>query len=428
MNDRPCAPTCSVPFWFLGERKRRCPHQDRLPHYQRLRRWTDGTLVLPRDSNKLQLRDESNSQTIGSGKIESGSGGGRGVAAVTEGEEIRVGRYTVQVGERRLVSGKGEGRHPAVVDTATAAGLGGTAQRDQHRGQHAAGAGMAGLAARRAKFKAPAALNNTQPQQQQRQQPQRAAGLPQTRQRLGFRRPGPLLSSPAALDRADDQQQQQQHQQQQDEQRPVTTDAGVRNDGTETPSATPSLAKRRRPVLLPPAKRRPFVGPSRTNTPQPSSNSRTPASAAAQGVVPLDRGLGGCSNDVRVGAAIGIGFVTGAGSVAAGTTRGRKNGDDHAMPPFKLTFGGGGGTAGGCGEGVPKGFVESRAPSPLQQQQKQQVQKHQGREVSKPERERGKGGVGWPTRAVWVPNGFGDALDYRGVFSRAMQVHRVWGG
>ncbi|CAM9602527.1 unnamed protein product, partial [Scytosiphon promiscuus] len=181
--------------------------------------------------------------------------------------------------------------------------------------------------------------------------------------------------------------------------------------------------------LLPPAKRRPFVGPSRTNTPRPPSAFLPPAPAAARRVIPLDRGpsCAGAKGLVR-GAATGI-ASSGADALPAGGRRARKNVDGIAVPPFRLTFGGGsgGGSGSGGAEKAPEESAGHGASLPLQQQQQQQQQQlhqeqtQQGQERSKPERRGGKGGGGWPTRAVWVPNGFEDALEYRGVFSRAMQ-------
>ncbi|CAM9602597.1 unnamed protein product, partial [Scytosiphon promiscuus] len=183
---------------------------------------------------------ESNTQTLGSGKIEGGGGGGGGSVAavprVTEGEEIRVGRYTVQVGESRLVNGDDQ-RCTSGVDSATATGSVPTEQRARHHTQPAgagAGGGMVGPVARRAKFKAPAALNT---KQQQQQQPEQAGGPSQTRQRLGFRRPGLLLAPSATLSSGDKhqrpQQQQQQQQQQQEENHLVAVGDGGCDDKTE---------------------------------------------------------------------------------------------------------------------------------------------------------------------------------------------------
>ncbi|CAM9720945.1 unnamed protein product, partial [Ectocarpus sp. 13 AM-2016] len=143
--------------------------------------WTDGTLVYHRGSNKLQLRNDSDTQTLASGKAESGGGGGAGCGTslpqqLREGEEFRVGRYAIQLGESRSSSGSGggDGSSEAVVATvgATTAATG-----IRLMGQHiqlqkpttGGGGGCGGAAgmgmpmARRGKFKAPARLDVGQP-------------------------------------------------------------------------------------------------------------------------------------------------------------------------------------------------------------------------------------------------------------------------
>ncbi|CAN0055984.1 unnamed protein product, partial [Ectocarpus sp. 4 AP-2014] len=144
------------------------------------KRWTDGTLVYHRGSNKLQLRNDSNTQTLASGKAGSSGGGGAGCGTSLpqqprEGEEFRVGRYAVQVGETRSTSGSGggDGSSEAVVatvgTTTAATGIRQTGQRMQLQkpttggggGGAAAGTGMP--MTRRGKFKAPARLNGGQP-------------------------------------------------------------------------------------------------------------------------------------------------------------------------------------------------------------------------------------------------------------------------
>lgn len=71
-------------------------HFSRFSSCQKNLRWIDG--MLARCNGKLQLRDDSGSSVLGTSGVESSSSGG---IRVSEGEDIRVGRYTVQVGEAR---------------------------------------------------------------------------------------------------------------------------------------------------------------------------------------------------------------------------------------------------------------------------------------------------------------------------------------
>ena len=325
---------------------------------------------------------------------------------------MRVGRFTVQVGEIRSSRSSGalapapapapaamtrvggsqasNGLHHRLLSTEsndgnnlhvnTQVGQKPRQRQQQHRRLHPAGGGGC-TAAPRGKFNPPARLNAGPP-------PQRPANQPESlsQQQPGYRHETLLTSPPpAALARAG--------------QQPPPTPRGHRqqpvlsasSNSASTGCRPPAAPPRRQQQQLRPAKRKPFVAPSKTT---PSAG--LPLSSA------------GRTTGSTVGAGSTLQPPLPAGSDQSG---------DGAMPPFRLTLGGDR-TRKPQSSGPP---VSS--PHPQQPGQGQgQNSEASADSAAVAAAAAGKGGRGWPVRTVWVPNGFEDEVAYRSVFCRAMQV------
>lgn len=266
--------------------------------------------------------------------------------------------------------------------------MGQVQRQQQHRRlQPAGGGGGGGTTAPRGKFKPPARLNTgpplplppppPPPRHHPPEQPESLSQQqPGNQHRGGSPHPRPLLPSPspAALARAG----QQPSIERRNRQQPFLAN---RNSTLASHSLLPAAPPPPPPQLMP-ARRKTFIAPSKT-TPSP----RPPQSSINDGaVVPLP------------------------------LPAGSKESGDRAMPPFRLTLGG----------DRTRRHQSSGPPlsSPCHHRKQGEEEEQGQRQVSQAPAgsAAGKRGRSWPVRTVWVPNGFEDAVAYRGVFCRAMQV------
>ena len=201
--------------------------------------------------------------------------------------------------------------------------------------------------------------------------------------------------------------QQGQQQQQQEPQQALQTGSGA-------PLASAEGRKRRVPPPLH-ARSRPFVPPSKAGPRPLAPPAPPPMSSLASQPFPLT-----LTHMIRA-------RQTGASAAGMTSSTSRTGTDDNSMPPFKLRFG-------GARNGAGQSLVQQ------QQQQEQQPNVEEGRVLgggsltpSAIEQPRSKEqgdpecsseGGSRPTRRAWIPNGFGDAVSYRSMFSAAMQVGR----
>lgn len=419
-------------------------------------RWTDGTLTL--SNHKLHLGDEANINTLGSGRVKDAR-----TSVLEEGEEIRIGRYTVQVGEKSNPSSYGGNQHQYQLlrttvsvltqrenktmgndtnggingtknDTSSTTSNGKLPSPSESLAPHQRPAPAKGMKRVVPKFKAPARLGQGLPpiRNKKTSTPLKLSGsgifvdprgdttssaptsghpprsCTEDSPSLGHVKGAAVLPayshsrllSSTTLHVGKQSQRQQQWQ-------PARDDTPT-PPGNSRPPAAASLL---------PRQRRPFVSPSAANLKNLQLPRASPPLQAAPTLIQVPfnrpRSTGIPSTVVSMNSS-SISRTSSLATPFMGSQDGAAHAKVDSMPPFKLSFGG---RENDRECALPQQQHNEQSATDEKEQQKQGGEHQRSRHSSARARE-----GGWPARRVWVPNGFAGALAYRRVFSRAMQV------